>query len=66
MITLEFSWVAGDFVDTGDTKLRSETLLIPLALLSSRLSFYEIQDESHLQQKKPNNNNNKRRQQKES
>lgn len=64
MITLEFSWVAGDFVDTGDTKLRSETLLIPLALLSSRLSFYEIQDESHLQQKKPNNS--KRHQQKKS
>lgn len=39
---LEFSWVAGDFVDTGDTTLRSEMLLIPLALLSSRLSFYEI------------------------
>lgn len=42
MTTLEFSWVAGDFVDTGDTTLRSEMLLIPLALLSSRLSFYEI------------------------
>lgn len=39
---LEFSWVAGDFVDTVDTTLRSETLLIPLALLSSRLSFCEI------------------------
>lgn len=42
MTMLEFSWVAGDFVDTVDAKLRSETLLIPLALLSSRLSFCEI------------------------
>lgn len=46
MTMLEFSWVAGDLVETGDTTLRSEMLLIPLALLSSRLSFYEFKFKS--------------------
>lgn len=42
MTTLEFSYVAGDWVETGETTLRSETPLMPLARLSSRLSFYVV------------------------
>jgi len=40
MTIFEFSWVAGDWVENGDLRLRSEVLiLVSLALLSSKLIF---------------------------